>query len=96
MSSWHSHWAAVRQRVEADPELQRLYARLRTLNAGGAAHARVEREYLERRRRIEAQASREVALREIAEERANKAAYMRDYRARKRAVREALGAARTS
>ena len=94
-ASWRTHWMAVRKRVEADPELQRLSAQLSKLAAGGAAHKRLQRQYLARRRLVEEQASRDQTLVEIADERANRAAYMRDYRARKRAMREAVREVRT-
>ncbi len=55
---WHADWAAVRQRVEANPEVQRLHARLQKLGDehGNRANARAQRTYLDRYRVVQEQA----------------------------------------
>ena len=95
-TSWHAHWVAVRSLVDADPELQRLAERMKKLAAGGRAHKRAQDQYLARHRVVQEQASQDQAAIEVDQERAAKAAYMRDYRAGKRAVREAVDARRLS
>jgi hypothetical protein len=88
----------VRRKVEADPELQRLQARadarLKSDGAGSPAYRRAQRAHSALRETVEAQARQDVAAADVDAERAAKAAYMRDYRAGKRAVREAVDARR--
>jgi hypothetical protein len=96
--SWHSYWMEVRRQVEADPKLQRLRARMEDKRASGGvgspAYKRAERAYLAFRKVVEDQARQDVSAAEVDREREDKAAYMRDYRASKRAVREAVDARR--
>lgn len=96
--SWTRYWMEVRKKVEADPEVQRLRARLDKLKgtAGSAAYRRAERAYLAHRSVVEEQARQEVAAAEVDDARSDKAAYMRDYRASKRAAREAVDARRAT
>jgi hypothetical protein len=98
MSSWQRYWIEVRRKVEADPELQRLRARmdarLRSDGAGSTPYKRAERAWAARCEVVEAKARQEVSAAEVDAERSDKAAYMRDYRASKRAVREAVDASR--
>jgi hypothetical protein len=97
-NSWYAFWIAVSRIVDADPELAPLrqrYERLSNGSAGSPAHKRAEREYLRLRQKIEDRAKEEVAAAEVDREREDKAAYMRDYRASKRAAREAVDASRT-
>ncbi len=63
---------------------------------GSRSYARAERAYLDRYQAVQEQARIDQTAAEIDEERAHKAAYMRDYRAKKRAVREAVDARRMS
>ena len=97
-TSWHMYWAGVQRRVEADPELKRLETRrdavLRSAGAGSPAYRRAERAYRARYEIVREQARIDQTAAEVDEERADKAAYMREYRANKRAVREAVDARR--
>jgi hypothetical protein len=70
---------------------------LRKARKGGTPeYGRAERQYRARYRVVEDQARLDVTATEVDQERADKAAYMRDYRARKRAVRRAVDARRAT
>jgi hypothetical protein len=96
--NWHRYWNEVRRKVEADPDVKRLHDRLEKARGtvGTAAFRRAERAYLAKRAEVEAVARQEVSAAEVDAERSDKAAYMRDYRAGKRAVREAVDARRAA
>jgi hypothetical protein len=92
------YWAGVRRRVDADPELKRLEARrdaiLRSDGAGSGPYRRADRSYRARYDLVHEQARLDQTAEEVDRERADKAAYMREYRANKRAIREAVDARR--
>jgi len=91
------YWIEVNRKLDADPELARLrerYEKLTNGSAGTPACKRAERAYFDLRKVVGERAKQEVAAEEVDREREDKAAYMREYRANKRAVREAVDARR--
>jgi hypothetical protein len=93
-TSWTQHWIAVGRIVDADPELQLLAERMKPLVYGSPAHRRLHRQWDARHFAVREQARLDVTAAEVDAERADRAAYMREYRANKRAVREAVDARR--
>jgi hypothetical protein len=93
--SYTQYWIDVRRIVEADPELIRLGERMKKARpAGSPTYRAAERAYFRRRNDVEDKARHDVTAAYVDQERADKAAYMREYRAGKRAIREAVDAAR--
>ncbi len=96
MDKWHRYWHDIRVRIEADPELERLRIRRDAVPFDSPAYRRRDTAYRARHGIVEEQAHLDQAAADVDQERSDKAAYMRDYRAAKRAIREAVDARRAA